>query len=120
MRSNTIKAAVIGSIVAVGVGGSAFAQGPGRMYDDDHHGPWMAFFLFLIVATIAIVGLVLALNNRRNAPVAPVATPPASNPTASAEALLAERLARGEINPDDYRTTLAALRGEPGPTRPAQ
>ena len=34
---------------------------------------------------------------------------------AHAEAILAERLARGEISPDDYRAAAAALRGDPGP-----
>ena len=34
-----------------------------------------------------------------------------ANPLAGAEAILAERLARGEIGPDDYRASVAALRG---------
>ena len=49
---------------------------------------------------------------RRSAPVAagmPAAAPHTS-PTAGAEAILAERLARSEISADDYRATLAALR----------
>ena len=46
-------------------------------------------------------------------PAAPPA-PPAS-PTLNAQAILADRLARGEISPDDYRAAVAVLRETPPP-----
>ena len=74
------------------------------------------------LAIAAIVALALGLTRRPAtsavatgpAPAAPMA---AMSPTANAEAILAERLARSEITSDDYRTMLAALRG--GPDAPA-
>jgi uncharacterized membrane protein len=72
--------------------------------------------LCLIVLGVAI-GLVVGWFNRRRTPASPApGTPVAHNvampvsPTAGAEAILAERLARSELSPDDYRTMLAALR----------
>ena len=59
------------------------------------------------------VGLVLAVAGN-----APAALQP--SPTAGAEGILAERLARSEISADDYRTTLAALRGSAAPASDAQ
>ncbi|WP_344398399.1 SHOCT domain-containing protein [Streptomyces longisporus] len=41
--------------------------------------------------------------------------PPRTPPAASAEQLLAERFARGEIDEEQYRRSLAVLRGD-GPT----
>ena len=96
----------------------------GRMHDGDFH-PFLG--LLSMVALGAIVGLVVLLVMRRR----PVAPPPPSapfvgtapgavavSPTAGAEAILAERLARGEIDTDDYRTRLDALRGTSTPSAP--
>lgn len=88
----------------------------GRMHDRGFH-PFLG--LLSMVALGALVGLVVWLVIRRR-PVAPppsapfVAATPGSvavSPTAAAEAILAERLARGEIDTDDYRARLDALRG---------
>jgi len=38
-------------------------------------------------------------------------------PVPPAEAILAERFARGEIDEDEYRVRLAVLRGAPGPSQ---
>jgi putative membrane protein len=83
----------------------------GRMHGNGFH-PLLG--LLCMVALGAAIGLgVWVVVRRRPAPVAPAAVAPAApSPTAAAEAILAERLARGEIAPDDYRTHLAALRGE--------
>lgn len=66
--------------------------------------------MLLVVALIAAVAVVmwLLVRNRGVSPAAPVAA--AVSPTHQAEVILAERLARGEVSPDDYRATLAALR----------
>ncbi len=79
-------------------------------------GPWFGL-IGLILLGVAI-GLVVWLFTRNRSaaaavPAAPVAAP--VSPTANAEAILAERLARSEISPDDYRTLLAALRGSDTP-----
>lgn len=72
------------------------------------HHPFLA--MLCVVALVAAVAAVIWLvaRNRGSAHAAP--TTPVASPTQQAEAILAERLARGEIAPDDYRATLAALR----------
>jgi uncharacterized membrane protein len=80
--------------------------------DRDGH-PLFGIVLMLAIAALAILGTWFVIR-RAAAPVAaagPVAVPVIA-PTATAEAILAERLARSEISPDDYRSTLAALRGD--------
>lgn len=105
----TVLAAVT---VAVGLTSTAFADGPWGRRGGDHHP--LAWRIVMGVIVAAVVGLVVYLVVRR-----PAAGSPASqavSPTASGETILAERLARGEIGPDDYRTLLAALKGEQAPT----
>jgi uncharacterized membrane protein len=81
------------------------------MRGDGFH-PIMALLCLALIG--AAIGLVvwLVAGRRPSAPVpahtAPVAAAP--SPTFQAEAILAERLARGDISPDDYRTTIGALR----------
>jgi putative membrane protein len=83
----------------------------GRMHGNDFH-PFLGLLCMMLVGAAIGLGVWLVVR-RRPAPVAPAAVAPAApSPTAAAEAILAERLARGEIAPDDYRTHLAALRGE--------
>ena len=41
---------------------------------------------------------------------------PAMSPTLNAQSILADRLARGEISPDDYRAAVAVLRETAPPT----
>ena len=120
-----VSVAVLGSLA---VAGAAFAQGPfargplgrgplGRGNDwhrDGHPMMWGIGLMVLIAATAALVtwlvlrGRPAAAGAAMAAPSAPVAS---ASPTASAETILAERLARSEIGPDDYRSMLAALRG---------
>ena len=89
-----------------------------RWGDGGFH-PFVGLLMMLAVA-LAIGLLVWLLLNRRThsvasgpsgAPAAHIA-PPVS-PTANAESILAERLARSEITPDDYRAMIAALREQP-------
>jgi putative membrane protein len=65
------------------------------------------WFVVGLVLVLLLIGLVVALLVRTGAapehPVAPQRS--------AAEELLAERLARGEIDPDEYRERLTALRG---------
>jgi uncharacterized membrane protein len=74
------------------------------------------FMIGCAVLLAAALGLLVWLLMRGRpqvaAPTGP-AVPPAPSPLAAAEAILAERLARGEISPDDYRAAAAALRGQP-------
>ena len=102
--------------VIAGSGGDGPFGGPGRdrgFHRGGHH-PFL--FLLVIAAALAAAVLITWLIARRSAVPAAAgavgAIPPPS-PTASAEAILAERLARSEIGPDDYRSLLAALRGVP-------
>ncbi len=83
----------------------------GRMHD---RGFYLLLELLFLVALGAAIGVaVWFVARRRPSPTAPgVTAPMAPSTTAAAEAILAERLARGEISPDDYRTHLAALRGD--------
>ena len=71
---------------------------------DGRHGGHHRGGLLILVLVIAATALITWLVARRRSA---AATPP---PTSSAQAILAERLARSEISVDDYRTTLAALR----------
>jgi uncharacterized membrane protein len=80
----------------------------------DHDGRHFMVGGFIILGLlVALIGLAVWLIVRRR-PAPAVAGVPAAvgyvSPTAGAEAILAERLARSEISADDYRTTLAALR----------
>jgi uncharacterized membrane protein len=96
------------------------AMGDYGMHDRWHDGgagPWLGLLLMLAVALAIGVAVWSLLNRRGNvthvpsAPAGHVAGP--VSPTANAEAILAERLARSEITPDDYRAMLAALREQP-------
>ncbi|MQS16905.1 SHOCT domain-containing protein [Streptomyces kaniharaensis] len=69
----------------------------------------MLFFWALVV--FGVVALVRYVRRALAAP--PAAAVPPERPTP--EQLLAERLARGEIDPDDYRSRLETLRGGGAP-----
>jgi putative membrane protein len=81
---------------------------------DDHGGGWgWGSYLLMTITMLAIFGLVgwglfLAFGNARRS-VTPTGQ---AGPTPTAEAILAERLARGEIDPKEYRERLDALHGE--------
>ena len=71
-------------------------------------------FLPMIVL-IGVVALAIVLWRGRSPAATSVAAPPAVSPTHNAQAILADRLARGEISPDDYRASVAVLREPPPP-----
>lgn len=75
--------------------------------------PWVGVLCMALLVGGLVALLVWALGRGRHGH--PVHSAPVASPTANAEAILAERLARGEVTPEDYRLLLAALRGEPSP-----
>lgn len=108
-----------GATAAVLTAGVAFADDRGfgggfGMRHRDGFGVFMFFPLLLVIA--AIVLAILLWRGRHEQPTfnVPVA-PPAASPTFNAQAILADRLARGEISPDDYRAAIAVLREPPVP-----
>ncbi|MEV7186384.1 SHOCT domain-containing protein [Kitasatospora sp. NPDC093102] len=81
-------------------------------------GPMTVSTLLLwALVVLGVIALVRYLS--RTAPHGPAAppVPPVTAPPMlpTPEQLLAERLARGEIEPDEYRARLATLRGAGGP-----
>ena len=64
-----------------------------------HRGGGLLILVLLVVATALIAWFIARRRSGGS-----------RRPTASAETIVAERLARSEISVDDYRTTLAALR----------
>jgi hypothetical protein len=66
------------------------------------------------------IGLALLKRTHNPQPQTPTSVPTeatsvAAPPRPSAQEILAERLARGEIEPDDYRMRIEALRPPPSP-----
>ncbi|HEU5155594.1 MAG TPA: SHOCT domain-containing protein [Streptosporangiaceae bacterium] len=80
----------------------------------DHMSGWgYAFMTITMVAlwALVIIGLV-ALVRFLTHTGRSQATEQAAKPPATPEQLLAERFARGEIDPDEYRKRLEILRGD--------
>jgi putative membrane protein len=73
---------------------------------------WMSIMMFAILGGLIWIGITLVRHgNHTPHPQTPGApTPPARQ---TPQELLAERLARGEIEPDDYRQRLDALNHRP-------
>ena len=111
-RSRTILlSCFLGVSAAIVTANVAFADGRGfDGFGRRRDGGFMFFPMILLIGLIAL--LIVLWRNRHVA--APIATPP-SSPTLNAQAILADRLARGEINPDDYRAAVAVLRETPPP-----
>ena len=74
---------------------------------------WMVIMMFAILGGLIWIGITLIRHGNHNpqlqSPVAPSIMPPKQTP----QEVLAERLARGEIDPDDYRQRLDALQHRP-------
>ncbi|MEO8265920.1 MAG: hypothetical protein ABI706_10470 [Ilumatobacteraceae bacterium] len=69
---------------------------------------WMSIMMFVVVGGLVWVGI--ALVRRGNRTPHPQSLGTATSPTsATPQELLAERLARDEIEPDDYRQRLKEL-----------
>lgn len=76
---------------------------------DGGGGHWWGWLIGLAVLAM-IVGLVVWAVIRLTQSHATAGASPPAAPRSSAEDLLADRLARGEIGPDEYRERLSALR----------
>lgn len=77
------------------------------------HHIWPVFPFFWGLFWVAVVGLAIVARRRgwwgpRNRP-APASAP--TSPTASAEQIIAERYARGEMSDDEYFEKMSVLRG---------
>ena len=81
--------------------------GHGDHMDNGWGGGWIVM-LFMILVFVVLAGVViwLLLGGARRSTGESATQPTRLTP----EQVLAERLARGEIDPDEYRTRLAALR----------
>lgn len=76
----------------------------------------LGFWLLLTAAiVVAIVWSVRSTRTFQVAAPVPPASAAGSGVTASAEQILAERLARGEIDPEEYQTRMDALRARSAP-----
>ncbi|MFF0297891.1 SHOCT domain-containing protein [Kitasatospora sp. NPDC004614] len=92
-----------------------------------HHGGWswvlpgITFMLFGLLVIVVLAALWRASSTRRTGGRSdgrsdgPQWGSPPQSQVPEAERLLAERLARGEIEVEEYRHRLAALRGENSP-----
>lgn len=95
-----------------------------RGYGSGWPGDWswvpMGLLMLLFWGSVVWLGIVL-LRRVGSTPALPHAAPPPPPPGPGGrdpEQILAERLARGDIDPDDYRQRLAALRETSGPPGP--
>jgi len=125
-RAKALAAAMLGgAVAALLTTGVVFADDRGfgggfRMHHRDGFGVFMFFPLLLLIAAVV---LAILLFRGRQAPTFNIPVPPPSaaspvSPTHNAQVILADRLARGEITPEDYRAAIAVLR-EPPPAPPA-
>ncbi len=112
--------AVGGAVAAILTANIAFADGRGfgGGFGGRRRGDGFMFF-FPLLMLIAVAVLLVVLWRGRH-PVAPAGGPPVppvppASPTLNAQAILADRLARGEISPDDYRAAITVLREGPPP-----
>lgn len=110
-KHRVLLGSLTGAVAAVAVAGVAFAEpfGPhrGRMGDREF-GPGL--FILCLLGVVLVALAVAAFVRRRPVGAAVPLPQSAPSPLASAETILAERLARGEISPDDYRAAAMALR----------
>jgi len=107
--------AVAGAAAALLTANVAFADGRLGGGYRGHRGGEFRFFLPLVI--LVALGVLLAVLWRGRQAPPPAPTPPsaplAASPTFNAQAILADRLARGEITPDDYRAAINVLRETP-------
>ena len=66
----------------------------------------VAMVIFWAIVIFGVVALVRYLGHNHDTP-----TGPASGPASISESILRERLARGEIDEEQFRKTLGLLRG---------
>lgn len=105
-----VVSTLVGAVAAVSTASVAFADGPGSGMGFERRRGGGMFLLMLLLLVAAAVLAVLLWRGRHPAPATQVAAPPPTSPTLNAQAILADRLARGEISPDDYRAAVSVLR----------
>ncbi|MFM8267376.1 MAG: hypothetical protein ACKOA2_05100 [Ilumatobacteraceae bacterium] len=90
------------------------------MWDHGDRVWWFVGLLAVIALWAVVVWLIVGAVRRPGggAPVESGPAAPASPARPTPEQILAERLARGEIDPDDYRLRLETLRALPPDTAP--
>jgi uncharacterized membrane protein len=111
-----VVSTLVGAVAAVSTASVAFAaDGRGFGMGFGHRRGGGAFLLMLLLLVAAVALAVMLWRSRHQAAATPVA-PPAISPTLNAQTILADRLARGEISPDDYRAAVAVLRETASPT----
>ena len=75
---------------------------------------WIPMTLMMVAFWGGLIWLGVTLLKRSHTPqLHSPGAPQVATPPPTAQEILAERLARGEIEPDDYRQRLAALRTPP-------
>jgi putative membrane protein len=79
---------------------------------DMHDGGWGWWWLLSLGVMLMLIALVVVLVVRITSPSQPRTPSAGLPPRTSAEKVLADRMARGEIDTDEYRQRLSALRGE--------
>lgn len=81
-------------------------------YDGHMDDGWGVVMVLLMIALwgLLAVGVAYLVRATRAPSTPPPPAGPTTHPLSSAEQILAERLARGEIDPDDYQARLSALR----------
>jgi len=79
----------------------------GDMHDGGG-GHWWWWVIGLVVLVLLVVAIVALFTRRPTGTAAPQVAPETQR--SSAEQVLADRLARGEIDPDEYRRRRDALR----------
>jgi uncharacterized membrane protein len=113
--------AAAGATAVIVTANVAFAEGRLGPHGRRRGGQFLFFLPLLILFAIAALLLVLWQVRHPVAPRPPTAlpmAPPTTSPTLNAEAILADRLARGEITPDEYRAAITVLRETAPPAPP--
>jgi putative membrane protein len=84
----------------------------GNWNNDMHDGfgwGWIPMMIMMLLVFGSFIWLGVALLRRTGSHEYAAAVGPSAPQTPNPQQILAERLARGEIEPDDYRTRLEAL-----------
>ena len=84
----------------------------GNWNNDMHDGigwGWIPMVIMMLLVWGSLIWLGVALLRRTATPQQAAVTGPSVPMSPNPQQILAERLARGEIEPDDYRTRLEAL-----------
>lgn len=77
---------------------------------------WMAIMMIAVVAALAWITVTVLRHGRHDHSHMPTSSPESPSRRPTPQEILAERLAHGEIEPEEYRKRLAALQ-EAAPQR---